>query len=137
MRWIALALVLMAWGLVACGGGDDSSGPEPEQYTGTWIGPYTNTAMPGVTAEGVLQLTQDGDEVTGTLTTNVGRSATVRGEVSGERLEARFTYTDGCVGTAETTADLIDEEVPARLTGNYTSNDCVGETSGGYNLSQQ
>ena len=131
MRWLALVLVV-----AGCGGGD-SNGPGDTQFQGTWIGPYTSTASPGATFEGVLQLTQDGDAVTGTLTTNAGRSATVAGEASGERLEAVFTYTDGCVGTAETTADLIDEEVPARLTGNYTSEDCVGATSGGYNLSKQ
>jgi hypothetical protein len=133
IRLLGLALIVL---LSACGG-DNGSGPNEESLEGTWVGDYTNTASPGVVFQGVLQLSQDGEQVTGTLTTNAGRSATVSGSVSGDRLDATFTYTDGCDGTATTTADLVDERVPPELTGNYTSTDCVGETAGGYSLVKQ
>ena len=130
MRRIMLAVLV---GL-AC---SDESGPDVPQLQGTWIGTYTNSAAPGTVYEGVLQLTQDDETVTGTLTTNAGRAASVSGSVSGDRLTATFTYTDGCAGTASTTADLADDQVPPVLTGNYTSSDCLGETSGGYSLEKQ
>jgi hypothetical protein len=48
--------------------------------------------------------------------------------------ELTFTYTDGCGGSAISTAELIDETVPPSLEGTYTSIDCFDETSGGYSL---
>jgi hypothetical protein len=84
-----------------------------------------------------LELSQDGDDITGSLITNSGRSATVSGSVSGDRMEATFTYTDECDGTATTEADLVDETDPPTLTGTYSSTDCLGETTGGYSLIKQ
>jgi hypothetical protein len=130
-RFVGLALIVV---LSACG---DSSEPDEPQYEGTWTGSYTNSASPDVGFQATLQLSQDGDDITGTLTTNAGRSATVSGSVSGDQMEATLTYTDGCNGTATTTADLGDETVPPSLTGTYSSTDCVGETTGGYSLVKQ
>jgi hypothetical protein len=118
----------------ACG---DSSEPDDPQYQGTWTGSYPNSASPDLVFQASLQLSQDGDDITGTLTTNAGRSATVSGSVSGDQMEATLTYTDECDGTATTTADLVDETVPPSLTGTYSSTDCVGETTGGYDLVKQ
>jgi hypothetical protein len=130
-RFLGLALIVL---LSACG---DSSDPDEPQYQGTWTGSYTNSASPDVAFQATLQLSQDGDDITGTLTTNAGRSATVSGSVNGDRMEATLTYTDGCDGTATTTADLVDETDPPSLTGTYSSADCVGETTGGYSLLKQ
>lgn len=128
MRWLALVLVL-----VAC---SDNGGPNAAEIEGTWAGSYTNTAAPGVVFEGVLQLSQERTEITGTLTTNAGRSATItNGQVDEDQFSATMEYTDQCAGTLETTADIVDGG--SRLVGNYTSTDCVGTTSGGYNLERQ
>jgi hypothetical protein len=123
-----VALVLLA----ACGSGN---GPDPVLIEGTWIGAYTNSNTPGITFEGVLQVVQDNDQVFGTFTSNAGRAADVLGDLNGQRFTATFTYTDGCEGTAEMTADIVGS--PERLVGNYTSSDCVGETTGGFNLAKQ
>lgn len=129
MRRIVL-LVMLA----ACGG--NGGEPNPTDFDGTWAGSYTNSTSP-TALQAELQLDQSGDQVTGTLTVSSGRSATVDGSVSGDQLEATFTYTDGCEGEATTTADLIDERVPAELEGTYSSSDCVGETTGAYSLVKQ
>jgi len=131
MRRLAFSTVV-AVSLVACGG--DSTGPTVN-ITGTFIGDYTATVDPGVIYQGVLQLTQNGSNVTGTLTTNAGRSANVSGSIAGSRLTATFTFTDGCTGSASTTADVTNNAT--RLTGNYTANDCVGSYTGGYLLIKQ
>jgi hypothetical protein len=120
--------------LAACGGDATNPGTVPD-ISGTWIGAYTNTNNPGLVAEGVLQLEQDGADVTGTLTTNVGRRADVIGEVTDLGFVATFVYTDTCAGTAETTADIVANGT--RLVGNYTSSDCIGDTGGGYSLAKQ
>jgi hypothetical protein len=62
------------------------------------------------------------------------RSATVSGEVSGDQMDATFTYTDECGGTASSTADLSDDTVPPTLTGQYAAIDCLGESSGEFDF---
>lgn len=127
MRRLALLFLL-----VGCGG--DSSGPDQTpNLTGTWIGQYTNTANPGIIFQAVMQL-EDNGAITGTLTTNAGRSASVDGFTEDGRFEAVFDYTDDCTGEASTTADVV--EGGTRLVGNYASDDCVGETAGGYSLTR-
>ena len=132
-RVLGLTLIVL---LAACG---DDEGPEDPQYQGQWTGTYTNRSQPDVFFQAVLQLTQNDRSITGTLTTttatpNASRSATVNGEVSGDQLEATFSFTDQCGGTASSTANLVDETNPPSLEGDYTSNDCLGDTSGEYSL---
>jgi hypothetical protein len=100
--------------------------------TGTFVGDYTASPNPGVLYQAVLQLTQAGTHVTGTLTTTAGRSANFSGDVNGLRLSGSLTFTDGCSGTATTTADVADSG--RRLAGNYSASDCVGQYTGGYLL---
>jgi len=119
----------------AAGGGSDCSSPSVTNVQGTYIGSYTGTIQPGVVYQGVLQLTQNGNAVTGTLTTNAGRSASVSGSVSAGRITATFTYTDSCKGTASSTADIGSGG--STLVGNYTTTDCLGQYSGGYSLTKQ
>jgi hypothetical protein len=128
MRFRGVAFLVL---LVACS--DDGSGPEERQFEGTWTGSYSNSAST-VPFTAVMDLAQDGNAVTGTLSVSSGRAASVSGTVSGDQLEATFTYTDGCAGSATSTADLVDETIPPSLEGSYSSDDCQGETSGSYNL---
>ena len=123
-----MTTLCIAW---AC---SDSTGPTVN-VQGTYIGNYTATVQPGIVYQGVLQLTQSGKSVTGTLTTNAGRAATVSGTLSGSRLTATFTFTDTCRGASQSTADVTDGST--RLVGNYTTVDCLGQYSGGYNLKRQ
>ena len=132
MRTLFLAV---ASGLVLCACGGDSTGPSTLNIAGTFIGDYTASATPGTIYQGVLQLTQSGNSVTGTLTTNSGRSASVSGSVAGSRLTATFTFTDSCTGSAAATVDITNSAT--RLTGNYTANDCVGNYTGGFVLDKQ
>lgn len=126
-------LLVVALLLVACGG---DSGPGPQQFEGTWQGSYTNSTIPQ-TLTATLHLTQDGQSLTGSLATNTGRTATLAGTANGDAFDATLQYTDGCQGTVTTSATLNDEANPDELDGDYTSNDCVGETSGTYHLVRQ
>lgn len=127
----------VALALYACGGdGNGSTGPSGVNITGTFIGDYTVAIEPGVVYQGVLQLTQSGNSVSGTLTTNAGRSAAVSGSfVSETRLTTTFNFTDGCAGSASAIADITNNAT--RLTGNYNANDCLGFYSGGFALDKQ
>jgi len=129
MRYIRLTAVLL---LAACG--DGGTGPEIN-VTGTYMGNFTATSAPGVTYEGVFQLTQSGAQVTGILATNAGRSANISGSISGSRITATFTYTAGCTGSASTIADVSSSGT--QLSGTYTSTDCLGTYAGGYSLTKQ
>jgi hypothetical protein len=135
-RFAVLALLAV----IGCGGGEGVVSiigpPTSGTLTGTWRGSYTNTAELGTVFQGVMQLTQTGNSVSGTLTTNEPRSANVTGTFTGNRLNATFAYTDGCIGGASTIADLVQN--PTRLIGTYASNDaCFGSTSGDYFLDRQ
>jgi hypothetical protein len=124
------AVALALW---ACGG-DGGTGPSVD-ITGTFIGDFTSSLTPGAMYQETLQLTQSGSNVSGTLTTNTGRSGTVSGSVSGTRLTATVTLTDVCGGSSETTADITDNAT--RLTGNYAADDCFGSYTGGFVLDKQ
>jgi hypothetical protein len=134
MRWLSLVLVAAVVGCSDSGGPDDNG----LQINGTWAGDYTNTVTPGVIYEAVLQLDQEGTQVTGFLTSNAGRSANiVNGAVddANGQFTATFEFTDECGGIAETSADIVDGA--SRLVGNYTMTDCNGSSAGGYNLARQ
>lgn len=129
------AYVALLVALVACGD-DNGSEPGEDSFDGTWVGTYTNSES-DVTASAELQLSQNDEQVTGTLTTGTGRTATLTADVSGDVLEGTFTYTDECEGTATTTADLVDEVDPPELSGVYSATDCEGESTGSYELTKE
>ena len=126
--------VLSATALASCDGVCACTPPPPE-LTGTWIGTYTSTLQPGTTYQATLQVTQTGIAVSGTLTTTAGRSANVSGSVNGPQLTATFTFTEGCDGTATTTADITSGD--GQLDGSYSASDCLGQYTGGYALARQ
>jgi len=111
------------------------TGPQNVSFAGTWTGEYTSSNNPGAVFAATLQLTQNGTSVTGTLATSPGRSATLNGSVNGSRLTATWTWTDLCAGSATTTLDMAASGT--RITGSYSSNDCLGLTSGGLVLDRQ
>jgi hypothetical protein len=134
MRTIVPAGVV-ALVLGACGGdGDGGNGPGVN-ITGTFIGEYTASLTPGEVYTETLQLTQNGDDVTGNLVTTNGRTGTVTGSVSGTRLTATVDLTDVCGGTSETTADITEDGT--RLVGTYEADDCLGSYTGTFDLEKQ
>lgn len=131
---LSLLMLSVCVFVAACGSDSASPATTPSatNVQGTFIGDYTVVPQPGAVYQGVLQLTQNGSAVSGTLSTNAGRSATVAGSVTNGRLTMTFHFTDTCPGTASSTADISNGG--NALVGNYTANDCVGQYSGGYNL---
>jgi hypothetical protein len=128
-----LAAALVA--LPACGGDDDNGPTTPADYVGTWVGDYTVSLQPGTTYQGVMTVAQSGNAVTGTLGTDAGRTADVTGTVSGTRLTGRFTYTDGCDGSATFSATISSGGT--QVDGTYQSVDCLGTYSGAFSLTKQ
>ncbi len=121
-----LALIVVLAALVACGTeGEPSLGP----FEGVWTGAYT---IDTTITQAELQLSQSDDQVLGTLTVD-GREASLNGTVSGNRLEATWSYLDQCGGEATTVADLV----AADLVGTYDATDCDGSRSGEYVLTKQ
>ena len=120
--------------LPACGDGGSEPAPLAD-YTGTWVGEYTVSLQPGVIYVGTLVVSQTGSSITGTLSTNAGRTADVTGTISGNRLTATFTYTDSCTGTASATAQLSANQ--QTVTGTYQSTDCNGSYTGAFVLTAQ
>lgn len=130
--WLGIAFVSAA---AACGGdGDGGNGPDTD-ITGTFIGEATSSLLPGQPFQETLQLTQDGDDVTGTLVTENGRTGNVSGIVSGDRFTATVDLTDACGGSSVTTADITDDGT--RLVGTYEADDCLGEYTGTFDLEKQ
>jgi hypothetical protein len=131
------ALSLLLFSICASAGacGSDSTSPSATSLQGTYIGDYTVVPQPGAVYQGVLQLSQSGNTVTGTLSTNAGRSATVTGSITNGQLAMTFAFTDSCTGSASSTADISNGG--NTLVGNYAANDCVGQYSGGYRLVKQ
>lgn len=111
------------------------TGPQDASFAGTWTGDYTSSNNPGEVFQATLQLAQTGRSVSGTLTTSPGRSANLTGSVMGSRLTANWTWTDLCAGTAGVTLDMAASGT--RITGSYSSNDCLGLTTGGLVLDKQ
>jgi hypothetical protein len=99
--------------------------------TGRWAGDLSSSRDPFVLFPSVLQLSQSGNNVTGTLTISTGRTAAFNGTLSGSRITGSFSFTDVCGGNATTTADVIGT---TRLNGTYNLNDCSGTSTGGYVL---
>ncbi len=79
---------------------EPSAGQGVPGLTGTFIGNYTATVQPGAVYEGVFQITQNGNTIVGSITTNSGRAGNIVGVVAGSRINATMTFTDACGGRA-------------------------------------
>jgi hypothetical protein len=103
-------------------------------FSGTFSGKYSvpfiyNLGMP---IKGTLNLNQSGDQVTGTMISEIGRQAEVRGVVKGSQLVAELTFNDSCSGTGSLIADLAP--TGDLITGKYRVLDCNGKYSGKYKV---
>ncbi len=111
-----------------------SVGQNAISLTGSYIGTW-ETVGPNL-YEMVFQLTQTGNDIiTGSLTSNAGRSGIVSGVIEGNRIRATITFTDKCSGQATALIDIVDGG--RRLVGNYTATDCLGTYSRGFILNRQ
>ena len=134
MSWRTVLATLVI-GFVAVSGCDSDPSSPTLNVSGTFIGDYTSELQPGVVLQGVLQLTQSGNAVTGSLTTNAGRAGNIQATLTGQRLEGTIQFTDQCGGSAATTVDVTSGGLG--LTGNYQAVDCLGSYRGGYLLTKQ
>ena len=103
--------------------------------TGVYSGNFTVSFRPQSVFQGTLRVTQHETEVSGGLTTTSGRSADVSGSVTGAHFTGTITFTDGCVGSASTTANITNR---GRLVaGHYSAQDCSGHYTGSYSLTKE
>jgi hypothetical protein len=133
MRRLLIGVVIAM--TVGCGGDDDGNGPSGLNITGTFTGQVTSSNAPGVVANAVLQLVQNGTGITGTYSDNLGRTANVTGTLSGSHVDGTATYTDACAGSATSDTDVSNGG--NTLTGTFSANDCFGVYTGGFTYTKQ
>jgi hypothetical protein len=104
-------------------------------FNGIFSGRYTMSILFGMSSKGIMKLRQDGNQVTGTLTTKTGRSANVSGVIRGQQFIGTLIFTDKCSGQGSMVAEL--SPTGNILTGKYSASDCVGKYSGRYKLLKQ
>lgn len=104
-------------------------------FNGTYAGKYTMSILFGMSSKGILNLQQQGDQVTGVLTTKTGRSANIFGVVRGQQFTGTLVFTDKCSGQGSMVAELLPSG--DILTGKYNASDCVGRYSGRFKLIKQ
>jgi hypothetical protein len=129
--WLVGVMIGMT---VGCGG-DDGNGPSGLNITGTFTGQVTSSNAPGIVAQAVLQLVQNGNDISGTYSDNRGRTATVDGTLSGSHVDGTATYTDACGGSAVSDSDVSNSG--NTLTGTFTADDCFGTYTGGFTYTKQ
>jgi hypothetical protein len=99
-------------------------------YSGKYSVPFIYNL--GIPIKGTLNLNQSGDQVTGTMISEIGRQAEIRGVVKGSQLVAEMTFYDRCSGTGSLIADLAP--TGDLITGKYRVLDCNGKYSGKYKV---
>jgi hypothetical protein len=103
-------------------------------FGGTFSGKYTLPfwASLGFPIKGTLDLTQTGNQVTGTLVTGNGREAEFQGVVQGSQLVGKLIFNDRCAGEGSLIGDL--SPTGDLMTGKYKVSDCNGKYSGRHKL---
>lgn len=103
-------------------------------FGGTFSGKYTLPfwASLGFPIKGTLNLTQTGNQVTGTLVTGNDREAELQGVVQGSQLVVKLIFNDSCAGEGSLIGDL--SPTGDLMTGKYKVSDCNGKYSGRYKL---
>jgi hypothetical protein len=104
-------------------------------FSGTYSGKYTVSILLGLPIKGTLNLNQSGNQVTGTLTTGMGREAALRGVVQGSQLVGKLIFNDSCAGEGTLIGDLAP--TGDLMTGKYRVSDCDGKYSGRYKLKRK
>jgi hypothetical protein len=102
-------------------------------YSGKYSVPFIYNL--GIPIKGTLNLNQSGDQVIGTMVSEIGRQAVVRGVVKGSQLVAELTFNDSCSGTGSLIADLAP--TGDLITGKYRVLDCNGKYSGRYKVKRE
>jgi hypothetical protein len=109
--------------------------PPPLDVTGTWSGSASQTVAANTVADVmVLQLTQNGQAVSGTYVSNA--SGTVSGSVSGNTLTGTATAS---YGSCSLTVAVVAGVSESSMTGTYSGTDsCAGLiTNGQFSLTKQ
>jgi hypothetical protein len=103
-------------------------------FGGTFSGKYTLPfwASLGIPIKGTLNLTQNGNQVTGTLVTGTDREAVLQGVVQGSQFVGKLIFNDSCAGEGSMIGDL--SPTGDLMTGKYKVSDCNGKYSGRYKL---
>jgi hypothetical protein len=103
-------------------------------FGGTFSGKYTLPfwASLGIPIKGTLNLTQNGNQVTGTLVTGTDREAVLQGAVQGSQFVGKLIFNDSCAGEGSMIGDL--SPTGDLMTGKYKVSDCNGKYSGRYKL---
>ncbi len=127
-RYALFSLVLF---LLIFAGCKQSTTDDSYDMTGAWSGTIRFASL-GVSSVINYTFTQASGNVTGTFTTDRGRTGTFTGTLSGSSLPGTMTFTDACNGTATLTGTLKNAD---SLDGNGTATDCDGGNS--YTLSIQ
>jgi hypothetical protein len=104
-------------------------------FGGTYSGKYTVSILLGLPIKGTLNLSQNGNQVTGILTTGMGRKAALRGVVQGSQLVGKLIFNDSCAGEGTLIGDL--DPTGDLMTGKYRVSDCDGKYSGRYKLKRK
>lgn len=106
-------------------------------FGGTFSGKYTLPfwASLGIPIKGTLTLTQNGNQVTGTLVTEADREAVLQGVVQGSQLVGKLIFNDSCGGEGSVIADL--SPTGDLMTGKYKVADCDGKYGGKYKLKRE
>jgi hypothetical protein len=136
-------LILLAFGIVGCGGGGGGSStpatPPSVDITGTWRGSVTETAF-GTSTQS-LNAVQTGASVTGTYSSINGTGSTT-GSVSGNTLSFTISPT-GCTGTLSgtgtvtTSATTGQQNMAISFSGTYVCSGTTINDSGTGNLIKQ
>jgi hypothetical protein len=127
MLRVVLAAVLL---LAACGTSTDPSLTKP--FEGTWAGDFAGDALTFATT---LQLTQNGDAITGTLLFANGRRADLAATATGDTFDGSLDFSDNCFGSI--TATLNQAPMPNEITGDLSIYSCPNDDKGTFLLLAQ
>lgn len=103
-------------------------------FEGVWRGDFTVSLAPNDVywVEGTFNV--DGDQLSGTITTENGRVGQLSGVVTGSNANYGLVYTDSCTGTATGSVHLVDADT---LSGTIESDDCAGVYTGELTMTRQ
>jgi|GEM_PF-3731830 hypothetical protein len=121
-RFVFLTLVCFLLLITGC---KQSTTSETYDMTGNWTGTIRIASL-GVSSVINFTLAQNGSTVTGTFSTDRGRTGTFNGTLSGSSLTGTMTYDDACGGTASIAGTMKNA---TSMDGAGTVTDCNGSNS--------
>ncbi len=121
-RFAFLSLVCL---LLLVSGCKQSTTSDDYDMTGAWSGTIRIASL-GISSVINFALTQSGGTVTGTYTTDRGRTGTFSGTLSGDKLTGTMTFTDACAGTGSIDGTMKNAN---SMDGAGSITDCNGTNS--------